>query len=49
MVNKNAVAGSESNPVEGAVPEKPLVYNELRKLAAQKLVQEKPGHAAGCS
>jgi hypothetical protein len=22
----------------------PLVYNELRKLAAQKLAREKPGH-----
>jgi DNA-binding GntR family transcriptional regulator len=34
----------ESGDAHAAAQLLPLVYDELRKLAAQKLVLEKPGH-----
>jgi RNA polymerase sigma factor (TIGR02999 family) len=37
----NAIEHGDSHAAEQLLP---LVYNELRRLAAQKLVEEKPGH-----
>ena len=37
------LSGIEAGDPHAAEQLLPLVYDELRKLAAQKLVQEKPG------
>ena len=37
----NAIEQGDAHAAEGLLP---LVYDELRKLAAQRLAQEKPGH-----